>query len=100
MDQARIFIMDEMSMIGRRMLGKIEYKVRDTLSYARSDEMDDVCLGGKDSVLSGDPKQASAIGDEPMYRDGDYAKKGENKPRDCARTPDGAWTNKSLCEWV
>ena len=97
MDQARIFIMDEMSMIGRRMLGKIEYKVRDILFQRQvSDDMDQKCLGGKDAVLSGDPKQAAPIGDEPMYRDGAYIKKGENKPRGSAGTPDDAWSNKTL----
>ena len=58
--------------------------------------MDQKCLGGKDAVLSGDPKQAAPIGDEPMYRDGAYIKKGENKPRGSAGTPDDAWSNKTL----
>ena len=31
MDQAKLFVMDEMSMIGRQMLGKIEFKIRNTL---------------------------------------------------------------------
>ena len=31
MRQARMFVIDEMSMVGRQMLGKIEFKVRDTL---------------------------------------------------------------------
>ena len=31
MEQSRLFVLDELSMIGRTMLGKIEFKVRDTL---------------------------------------------------------------------
>ena len=31
MEQAKLFVMDEMSMIGRQMLGKIEFKIRNTL---------------------------------------------------------------------
>ena len=54
-------------------------------------------LGGKDVVMSGDFKQANPIGDDPMYKLGEYAGKGQNKPKHAERTPDGAWTTKNLC---
>ena len=59
MTQARLFVMDEMSMIGRKMLGKIEFKVRDVLKEANRENMDAVMLGAKGVVLAGDPKQAN-----------------------------------------
>eukprot|EP00959_Pyramimonas_sp_CCMP1952_P220355 4606930-Pyramimonas_sp.AAC.1 len=66
----------------RAMLGKIEYKVQDTLGtgaklaargggggkggQGRQKEADEaVYLGGKDAVLAGDPQQAPPIGDDP-----------------------------------
>ena len=45
LDQARLFIMDEMSMIGRQMLGKIEFKLRDTLAAAGAEDMDKIFFG-------------------------------------------------------
>ena len=78
MDQAKLFVMDEMSMIGRQMLGKIEYKIMSTLfgntTRRCGDEMTVAgrrvmtTLGGKDVVMSGDFKQANPIGDDPMYK--------------------------------
>ena len=74
--QSRLFVFDEMSMVGRQMLGKIEFKVRDSLRGAARDEGDEIFLGGRDTVLAGDPKQANPIGDEPMYKEGEYKGKG------------------------
>ena len=92
MDQARLFVIDEMSMVGRSMLGKVEFKVRDTLRGASGGVGEDACLGGRDTALAGDPKQANPIGDEPMYREGDYKGKGQNKPKGSDRTPSDAWS--------
>jgi len=106
MEQAKLFVMDEMSMIGRQMLGKIEFKIRNTLyddTRRLGEEMTVAgrrvmtTLGGKDVVMSGDFKQANPIGDDPMYKLGDYVGKGQNKPKHAERTPDGAWTTKNLC---
>jgi hypothetical protein len=38
-------------------------------------------LGGKDVVMSGDFKQANPLGDDPMYKLGEYTGKGQNKPK-------------------
>ncbi len=60
--QARLFVIDEMSMVGRQMLGKIEFKVRDVLRGPQrrgGEEGQGVLLEGRDAVLSGDPKQAN-----------------------------------------
>ena len=96
MDQARLFVVDEMSMVGRQMLGKIEYRLRNTLRSQFQDRPDEVYLAGKNFVLSGDPKQANPIGDEPLYREGDYTGKGQNKPRGSDGTPDDAWDARRL----
>ncbi|HIE69732.1 MAG TPA: hypothetical protein EYP98_05930, partial [Planctomycetes bacterium] len=95
-DQARLFVIDEMSMVGRQMFGKIEYKVRDTLVEARRRGGEDSYLGGRNVVLAGDPKQANPIGDDPLYREGEYSGKGQNKPRGSAETPGDAWPTKKL----
>jgi hypothetical protein len=63
--------MDEMSMIGRQMFGKIEFKIRDTLGDASGRDSGEVYLGGKDAVLAGDPKQAPPIMDEPLFQEGE-----------------------------
>ena len=96
MDRSRLFVMDEMSMIGRMMLGKIEFKVRDTLGQKVGAGGEDLLLGGKDTVLSGDPKQAPPLGDEPMWREGEYRGKGKNKPKGSDGTPPGAKSAKEL----
>ena len=71
MEQSRVFVMNEMSMIGKTMLGKIEFKVRDTLGVKVGAGGEEILLGGKDVVLSGDPKQAAPLGGEPMWREGE-----------------------------
>ena len=96
MEQARLFVIDEMSMVGRQMLGKIEFKVRDTLKQDVARLPEGTTLCGRDTVLSGDLKQANPIGDDPLYRMGDYNGKGQNKPRGAERTPDDAWSTHRL----
>ena len=96
MQQARLFVMDEMSMIGRQMLGKIEFKLRDALGNAKGPGGQEVYLGGRDAVLAGDPKQCPPIGDEPLYKEGVYGGKGQNKPRGSKDTPPKAWSTKKL----
>ena len=83
--RARLFVLDELSMIGRMMLGKIEFQVRDHLGNQPSTHGSEVFMGNKDLVLCGDPKQCPPIGDDPMYRNGEYSGRGENKPSDAAR---------------
>ena len=96
MEISRLFVMDEMSMIGRTMLGKIEFKVRDTLGQKVGSAGEDICFGGKDFVLSGDPKQAAPLGDEPMWRESEYRGKGLNKPKDSDDAPAGVKSMKEL----
>ena len=96
--QAKLFLMDEVSMIGRQMMGKIDFKIDDTL---RNDEeykpfSGASVLGARDCVLAGDMKQAPPIGDEPLYKEGAYVGKGQNKPRGADRTPTGALDSRGL----
>ena len=96
MKQSRLFVLDEMSMVGRQMLGKIEFKLRNTLKDEFNNLREGTYLVNRDAVLAGDPKQANPIGDDPMYRQGAYAGKGKNKPRGADRTPDNAWDMQAL----
>ena len=89
-------VMDEMSMIGRQMLGKIEFKIRDTLKGVIGEDVVSQYLGGKAVVMAGDPKQAPPIIDEPLFREGEYEGKGANKPKGSDATPSGAWSSKNL----
>ena len=50
LEQASVFVIDELSMVGRQMLGKIEFKVRDTLGDEPSSFGDEVFFGGRDVV--------------------------------------------------
>ena len=79
---ATLFVMDEFSMIGRQMLGKIVYKVDDTLGSERSGAGERTTLGGKDCMMAGDTRQAKAVGDESHHKDGPYKREGGNLPRD------------------
>ncbi|MCP4861774.1 MAG: AAA family ATPase, partial [Planctomycetes bacterium] len=96
MQRARLWVLDEMSMVGRRMLGKIEFKVRDHLGSIPAYDGSEVYMGDKDTVLCGDPKQCPPIGDEPLYQEGEYGGKAENKPKTADRVPPGAWSAKKL----
>ena len=98
--QAELLLLDELSMLGRGMLGKIEFKVRDFLRGVSADVpaggLDEQLLAGKDAVLAGDWKQAPPIGDDPLYRFGSYSGKGQNKPKGADQTPTNAWTTHRL----
>ena len=81
LSQAKVFVIDEMSMVGRQMHDKIEFNVWDDLRTERGRAAEVVYLEGRDAALTGDPKQANLIGDEPMYKEGEYGGKGQNKPK-------------------
>ena len=78
---ASLFVMDEFSMIGRQMLGKIVYRVEDTLGADRDAGVRKT-LGGKDCMMAGDTRQAKAVADEAHHKDGPYKRDGGNLPRD------------------
>ena len=83
-------------MVGRQMLGKIEFKLRNTLKGEFNKLREGTYLVNRDAVLAGDPKQAPPIGDDPMYREGAYRGKGKNKPRGADGTPNDAWDMEAL----
>ena len=70
MEQSRLFVMDEMSMIGRQMLGKIGFRAEQLLGQVCDSDGHQRYLGGKDCVLAGDPKQCQPVGDDALYVEG------------------------------
>ena len=83
---ASLFILDEMSMLSRMMLGKLVYRVEEALGRSTSQS-----LGGKDCILAGDMRQIPPIDGEPLYRQGPYTGNAVN-------AGDGAPTAASLVE--
>ena len=92
MTQSRLFVMDEMSMIGRQMLGKIGFRAEQLLGQVCDAEGRERYLGGKDCVLAGDPKQCQPVGDDALYTEGAYSGKGKNMPKGASSRPAGAWS--------
>jgi hypothetical protein len=78
--RAVLIIMDELSMIGRQMLGKTDTRACEVLGSggARYGEAA-VSFGGRDVLLAGDPKQCQPIGDDPMYKEGEYKGRGRKR---------------------
>ena len=91
---ATLVVMDEFSMIGRQMMGKICFKANDMLGADRPDAGVHKSIGGKDVIQAGDPDQAQPVCDESANKEGAYTKQGGNAPRDdCGRLkprPEGA----------
>lgn len=101
MEHWRLGVTGELSLIGRQMLPTIDFKLRDTLVERVRARGDEISFGGKDVVLSGDPKPAAPLGDEAMWRDGEYRGKGQNKPKGSDGNPPGAKRyKKNSCAWA
>ena len=60
-----LFIFDEVSMIGRRLMGKIDSRCEQ--ATATCIPIVTATLGGKSCILVGDPAQCPPIGDEVFY---------------------------------
>ena len=56
-------------MIGRKMLGKMKYRVEEALGAESAGVGVLKSMGGKDVMLSGDPDQTAPIGDESLHRE-------------------------------
>ena len=84
-----LYVVDVMSMIGRTMFGKIEFKLCDHLRNALVPDGSQPVIGQTDFVLYGDPMACPPIADEPIYQDEEYAGKAENKPSDAQDVPYG-----------
>ena len=67
---ATLIALDEFSMIGRQMLGKIKYEVDEALGSERGNVGRVRSMGGKDVMFSGDPDQAAPIGDDSFHKEG------------------------------
>ena len=78
-----LIVMDELSMIGRQMLGKSDTRAAEVLGSGESAYGSPAqSFGGRDMVLAGDPKQCQPIGDDPLYKDGEYKGRGSRRD-DC-----------------
>ena len=66
LQHARLALIDEISMVGRQMMGRIATRFEEAapLSDARQQEHD---LGGFSAVAVGDPAQCEAMGDQQIY---------------------------------
>ena len=62
--EARILFLDEMSMIGRQFMGRIDSRLNQAKAGSNAKS---ASLGGVSSVLSGDPAQCEAISDQQPY---------------------------------
>ena len=89
---ASLLVLDEFSMVGRKMLGKLVYRAREVFEDPRGEPFPD-----RDFVMAGDPKQAQPVGDEPMYKPGAYTGSDLNKPRK-KQAPKGTPTAASLVD--
>ncbi len=75
--RARLFVMDELSMIGLQTLGKTSIRAGEVLGTGRPAYGDNLeSYGGRDVMLAGDPKQCQPIGDDAMYKEGAYKGRG------------------------
>ena len=77
-----LLALDEFSMIGRKMLGKMKYRVEEALGAESVDVGVLKSMGGKDMMLSGDPDQTAPIGDDSLHREGASKKDGVQGTRD------------------
>jgi len=79
---ASLVVMDDFSMIGRQMMGKVCFKAMDLLGAERVCVGQVSSLGGKDVILAGDLDGATPCGDEAGHKMGPCKKYGGNVPRD------------------
>ena len=82
-----LIALDEFSMIGRKMLGKMKYRVEEALGAESADVGVLKSMGGKDVMLSGDPDQTAPIGDDSLHREGASKKDGVQGTRDARGRP-------------
>ena len=89
---ALLYVLDEFSMIGRQMLGKIVFRAQEIFGHPEGQPFPE-----RDFVLAGDPKQAQPVGEEAMYKEGAYTGRGLNKPRK-GQAPSGTPAMSALTE--
>ena len=83
LELARLFILDERSMIGRMFLGKIAFRLDEL--FGRGEGPAGATLGFRDFMMMGDDKQCDPIGDSPLCHDEAY--KGQAKKVDGGPAP-------------
>ena len=65
LDQTELIALDEISMVGRQMMGRIDSRCQQAKPGAPNPDC--YSLGGVSLVCVGDPAQIQAIGDQQMY---------------------------------
>ena len=88
LEHTQLLILDEMSMIGRQMMGRIDSRFHQAKAGLNNKEE---LLGGVSSVLVGDPAQCEAIMDQQIY-DTVPHKKNCDGPRAETRPPVESWS--------
>ena len=84
-----LILIDEISMVGRQMMGRIDTRLRQaTAGRYNSDDL----LGGLSAVCVGDPAQCEAIMDQQMY-DKDPHKRTNDMEEDSAAKLSNAGLN-------
>ena len=65
LSQTHLFVIDEISMVGRQMMARIDSRCEQAIPSARNPAGHS--LAGMSLVCVGDPAQCQAIGDQQMY---------------------------------
>jgi hypothetical protein len=92
------YVLEDTSMIACRMLGKIEFKLRDHFGNVSSLDGSDPVVGQKDYIMCGDPKAGFPIGEEFIHHDGEYIGKAVNKLFEALDVPSRALSAKKLVQ--
>ena len=87
----KLYVLDERSLICRRMRGGSEFKCCDHRGRLSLLDRFDLVLGQKDVVMFGDPHGGLPLGHELFYHDGEYTGKAENEPHEALDVSSTAW---------
>ena len=94
MKAANFTVLDEISMFGKRFMGKIVYRVQDTLGKSPLEFGDRyVSMSGMDCVLNGHMLQAKPIGDLEVYREASTTASRKARTAASSERSDGAPSN-------
>ena len=78
----KLSVLDEFSMLGRRFLGQIIFRLREILGAKPKDFDEECSFGGLGVILAGHADQAKPIGDESIFKPGRYTGKAKMVDKD------------------